>query len=176
MFIIKLVNSVFFSGGPCKADDYHCGNGRCIRLSNVCDGKCDCGYSCDDENTCGKYILNTTLSSQSVNKWYWVIICLFLLIQRPSSMIWSLRVSLSIFLYFDHIITKKFDLNGTKIYKMFFCYWMNISSNLFKHKDIQNRYQVGKFLCYLCLTLRNKFRFLTKAYSHKTITQMDALL
>lgn len=44
----------YISGGPCEIDEFQCNNGRCIRLSNVCDGTCDCGYSCDDENSCGK--------------------------------------------------------------------------------------------------------------------------
>ncbi len=40
-------------GGDCKKDEFRCSNTRCISVANVCDGVCDCGCSCEDENNCG---------------------------------------------------------------------------------------------------------------------------
>ncbi len=45
------------SGGECSPDEYTCGNTRCISRANVCDGVCDCGCPCEDENNCGKSLL-----------------------------------------------------------------------------------------------------------------------
>ncbi|XP_072042509.1 uncharacterized protein [Amphiura filiformis] len=36
----------------CSADEYRCNNGRCLRPSSRCNGKCDC-MDCDEENNCG---------------------------------------------------------------------------------------------------------------------------
>ena len=58
-------------GGACDDyEEYTCKNTRCIRMSNRCDGHCDCGTDCDDELDCGGYYLTTTFfihNSKTVN-------------------------------------------------------------------------------------------------------------
>ena len=40
---------------PCSDEyGYLCPNGQCIEKSDVCDGKCDCYDSCEDENRCSE--------------------------------------------------------------------------------------------------------------------------
>lgn len=41
----------------CQADQFSCGNGRCIPTSWLCDREDDCGDATDEMTSCGKCIL-----------------------------------------------------------------------------------------------------------------------
>ena len=45
---------------PCSADEYRCNNGKCMRPSVACNGKCDC-LECEDEAECGELFYSSNL-------------------------------------------------------------------------------------------------------------------